>query len=85
MCSSSPRLGVASNQCMTEVGSRLSLSRCTGATSQLFEAVFQSSGYTWQNAATGMYVQDNGRYKPLTGEPADGLANQEWNFITTDH
>ena len=75
--------GVASNQCLTDTGSRLYLSRCTGAESQLFEAQeISEEHFAWQNAATGLYIQDNGKYKPLTAKPADEEANQEWHFIT---
>lgn len=75
--------GLPSNLCLTESETKLSLSRCTGATSQLFTAKEQTTGFTWQNLATGLYVQDNGEHEPLTGAPADGQANQEWTFTTT--
>lgn len=76
--------GMPSNQCITESGSRLYLSTCTGASSQLFAPTEETNGFTWQNVATGLYVQDNGSSKPLKGKPADGQANQEWNYTTTN-
>lgn len=75
--------GVASNLCITESGSKLYLSRCTGQQSQLFTAREQKTGFTWENLATGLDVQDNGAHEPLTGAPANGQPNQEWTFTTT--
>jgi hypothetical protein len=75
--------GVSQNWCITESGSALLLSKCTGANSQLFVAnPGLNGGYTWTNVATGLNITDNGLNKPLTAALADGLPDQEWNFTT---
>lgn len=71
-------------QCITESGSKLLLSKCTGNNSQLFLSTQVTGGFTIQNVATGNYVQDNGKSKPLTLEAANGQANQVWNFTITN-
>lgn len=72
--------GVPKNVCITDSGSKLFLSPCTGATSQLFRAEPATLAFTWQNVETGLYIQENGQGKPLTAAPADGEPNQEWEF-----
>jgi len=74
--------GVPQHLCITDSGSKLVLSACTGAKDQLFHAETALLGFTWQNVETGLYIQDNGRNKALTAVPADGESNQEWNFFT---
>ncbi len=73
--------GVPSNMCITNFGSKLFLSACSGAKSQLFHAETATLGFTWQNVETGLYIQDNGKSKALTAVAADNESNQEWNFF----